>query len=53
MSRRPYSLSPAWEDAITGWGSHLKLRGLSPMTRRVKRDHVRAIATAQHRRNPR
>lgn len=42
MSRPPLSL--AWENAIAGWVGHLTLRGLSPMTRQVQRDHVRYIA---------
>ena len=45
MSRPPNPpLSPAWESAVDDWISHLKLRGLSEETRRLRREHVRGIA---------
>lgn len=39
-----YTLPTAWEGAITGWTTWLKLGGLSPRTVKLRRDHLRSIA---------
>lgn len=45
MSRPPFPPLPElWESAVSDWIGHLKLQGLSPQTRRLRRGHIRTIA---------
>jgi integrase len=39
-----YQLPEMWETAVSSWVGYLKLRGLSVATRRLRRDHIRALA---------
>lgn len=41
---QPYLLPPEWETAINGWAGWLKLGGIAPRTRSLRRNHIRSIA---------
>jgi integrase len=53
MARRGYTLPSAWEGAIGGWLSWLRLQGLRETTLRTRRGQVRAIARQSRTRHPR
>jgi integrase len=53
MSSRGYTLSLAWEDAISEWLAWLCLQGFRDTTLRTRRGQVRAIARRSGTRHPR
>ena len=53
MEGTSINITHAWDNAIAGWQTWLKIGGLSPNTLRLRRDHVQAIARRSRTRHPR